>query len=62
MAKKDKYVKFSGVSLSGYLDIKDDKLFVMVEDTEVDIMEILEENVGCSIKIDISFVEDVAND
>ena len=62
MAKKDKYVKFSGVGLSGYLDMKDEKLVVMVEDTEVDIMEILEENIGCSIKIDISFVEDVAND
>jgi len=60
MAKKDRYIKFSGVSLAGYLDIKDDKIIVKVEDNEVDILELLEENTGCSIKIDISFTEEMA--
>jgi len=60
MAKKDKYIRFSGISLSGSLDIKDDKIIVITEDTEVELFSILEENAGCYIKIDMSVTEEIA--
>lgn len=59
MAKKDKYIEFSGVKVSGGLDEKDDILVVITEDIEVDIVELLKEHAGSYIKIEISNVREI---
>jgi hypothetical protein len=59
MAKKDKYIRFSGVNLSGSLDIIDDKLVIVTEDMQIDIISVLEENIGCHVKIDMFVTEEI---